>query len=109
MNIGVLGTGVVGSAIASRLVGLGHEVKMGAREVGDETARLNGRTLKVAVEGVTPAWGRIRNSVPEEGRYLAEQDIETRATVACCESSVGRLSTSLTSAVSARLAGPSCM
>ena len=39
MNIGVLGTGVVGSAIASRLVGLGHEVKMGAREVGDEKAR----------------------------------------------------------------------
>ena len=29
--------------------------------LGDETARLNGRTLKVAVEGVTPAWGRIRN------------------------------------------------
>jgi ABC-type antimicrobial peptide transport system permease subunit len=50
--------------------------------LGDETARLNGRTLKVAVEGVTPAWGRIRNRVPAEGRYLAERDIETRATVA---------------------------
>ena len=39
MNVGVLGTGMVGSAIASRLVGLGHEVKMGSREAGNENAR----------------------------------------------------------------------
>ena len=39
MNVGVLGTGVVGSTIASRLVGLGHEVKMGSREAGNEKAR----------------------------------------------------------------------
>jgi len=39
MNVGVLGTGMVGSAIASRLVGLGHEVKMGSREAGNEKAR----------------------------------------------------------------------
>ena len=50
--------------------------------LGDETARINGRTLKVPVEGVTPAWGRIRNRVPELGRYLVERDLETRATVA---------------------------
>ncbi len=50
--------------------------------LGDETARINGRSLKVAVEGVTPAWGRIRNRVPAEGRYLVERDVETRATVA---------------------------
>ena len=50
--------------------------------LGDETARINGRTLKVPVEGVTPAWGRIRNRVPEVGRYLVERDVETRATVA---------------------------
>ena len=34
MKVGVLGTGTVGSAIASRLVALGHEVKMGSREAG---------------------------------------------------------------------------
>jgi putative ABC transport system permease protein len=50
--------------------------------LGDETARMNGQTLKVLVEGVTPAWGRIRNRDAEEGRYLAERDVETRATVA---------------------------
>ena len=31
---------------------------------------------------MTPAWGRIRNRVPAEGRYLVERDVETRATVA---------------------------
>ena len=50
--------------------------------LGDETARINGRTLKIPVEGVTPAWGRIRNRVPAAGRYLVERDVETRATVA---------------------------
>jgi predicted dinucleotide-binding enzyme len=39
MKIGVLGTGMVGEAIASRLVGLGHEVKMGARQAGNEKAQ----------------------------------------------------------------------
>jgi 8-hydroxy-5-deazaflavin:NADPH oxidoreductase len=38
-NVGVLGTGVVGSAIGSRLVVLGHEVRMGSREAGNENAR----------------------------------------------------------------------
>jgi putative ABC transport system permease protein len=50
--------------------------------LGDETARINGRSMKLAVEGVTPAWGRIRNRVPAAGRYLVERDVETRATVA---------------------------
>jgi predicted dinucleotide-binding enzyme len=39
MKIGVLGTGMVGSALASRLVELGHEVRMGAREAGNAKAR----------------------------------------------------------------------
>jgi 8-hydroxy-5-deazaflavin:NADPH oxidoreductase len=39
MNVGVLGTGMVGSAIASRLVELGHAVMMGSREAGNEKAR----------------------------------------------------------------------
>jgi len=30
---------MVGNAIASRLVGLGHEVQMGSREAGNEKAR----------------------------------------------------------------------
>lgn len=38
MKIGVLGTGEVGQAIASRLSGLGHSVKMGSRTRGNDKA-----------------------------------------------------------------------
>jgi predicted dinucleotide-binding enzyme len=38
MKIGVLGTGPVGQAIATRLVELGHEVTMGARDAANEKA-----------------------------------------------------------------------
>src|SRR5712692_4416581 len=38
MKIGVLGTGMVGQAVAGKLAALGHEVKMGAREAGNEKA-----------------------------------------------------------------------
>jgi predicted dinucleotide-binding enzyme len=39
MKIGVLGTGTVGAAVATKLVEIGHEVRMGAREAGNEKAR----------------------------------------------------------------------
>jgi predicted dinucleotide-binding enzyme len=38
MQIGVLGTGPVGQAIATRLVELGHDVTMGSRDPANETA-----------------------------------------------------------------------
>lgn len=38
MKIGVFGTGMVGTTIASKLVELGHEVKMGSRTAGNEKA-----------------------------------------------------------------------
>ncbi|MDQ3587594.1 MAG: NAD(P)-binding domain-containing protein [Actinomycetota bacterium] len=38
MRFGVLGTGVVGRTIATKLVGLGHEVWMGSRVAGNESA-----------------------------------------------------------------------
>jgi len=38
MKIAVLGTGMVGSTIATKLVELGHEVKMGSRQAGGEKA-----------------------------------------------------------------------
>lgn len=38
MKIGVLGTGMVGKAIASKLVALGHDVKMGSRSATNENA-----------------------------------------------------------------------
>jgi len=38
-SYGVLGTGVVGQALAGRLAGLGHEVRMGTRDVAESRAR----------------------------------------------------------------------
>ncbi len=38
MKFGVLGTGMVGRSIALRLVSLGHEVRMGSRQAGNEAA-----------------------------------------------------------------------
>jgi predicted dinucleotide-binding enzyme len=38
MKIAVLGTGMVGNAIASKLVALGHDVKMGSRTANNEKA-----------------------------------------------------------------------
>ena len=39
MRIGVLGTGMVGGAIGTKLVQLGHEVRMGSRSAGGAKAR----------------------------------------------------------------------
>ena len=39
MRIAMLGTGVVGQALGSGLIGLGHEVMMGSRDAGNEKAR----------------------------------------------------------------------
>jgi predicted dinucleotide-binding enzyme len=38
MKIGILGTGMVGNAIGTKLVQLGHEVRMGSRTAGNEKA-----------------------------------------------------------------------
>jgi predicted dinucleotide-binding enzyme len=38
VNIGVLGTGVVGQTIATKLVALGHDVMMGSRDAANPTA-----------------------------------------------------------------------
>jgi predicted dinucleotide-binding enzyme len=39
MRIGILGTGMVGQAIGTRLTELGHDVRMGSREPGNEKSR----------------------------------------------------------------------
>jgi predicted dinucleotide-binding enzyme len=38
MKIGVLGTGMVGATIATKLIELGQEVMMGSRNAGGEKA-----------------------------------------------------------------------
>jgi predicted dinucleotide-binding enzyme len=39
MKVGILGTGDVGKALGKAFIALGHEVKLGAREAGNEKAR----------------------------------------------------------------------
>src|SRR2546421_4927507 len=38
MKLGVLGTGVAGRTLATKLVELGHQVRMGSRSAGNEAA-----------------------------------------------------------------------
>jgi predicted dinucleotide-binding enzyme len=54
MRIGVLGTGMVGQAIGTKLVELGHEVRMGSRQAGNESA---------------VAWAAAAGELASEGRF----------------------------------------
>lgn len=44
-RFGVLGTGIVGRMLASKLVSLGHDVRMGSRQAGNEKENLAGKIL----------------------------------------------------------------
>jgi 8-hydroxy-5-deazaflavin:NADPH oxidoreductase len=63
MKIGVLGTGMVGNAIASKLVALGHEVMMGSRTSDNAKARIwaetAGPTGRVGTFTETSAFGEL--------------------------------------------------
>ncbi len=39
MRIGILGTGVVGKTLGTKLVQLGHDVRMGSRKAGNDKAK----------------------------------------------------------------------
>ncbi len=63
MKIGVLGTGIVGNTIASKLVQLGHEVKMGSRTVNNpkatEWASVNGSKASQGTFADAATFGEI--------------------------------------------------
>ena len=63
MKIGVLGTGMVGSAIASKLVALGHEVMMGSRTADNAKATTWAKTAgargQVGTFADTAAFGEV--------------------------------------------------
>ncbi len=63
MKIGVLGTGMVGNAIASKLVALGHEVMMGSRTSDNPQARTWAKTAgprgRVGIFAETSAFGEL--------------------------------------------------
>jgi 8-hydroxy-5-deazaflavin:NADPH oxidoreductase len=54
MKIGVLGTGMVGSTLATKLAELGHEVKMGSRQPGNEKAVAPTRQARTPARGPSP-------------------------------------------------------
>lgn len=54
MNIGILGTGIVGQTIGNRLIELGHEVKMGSRLANNDAAR---------------AWTKVAGKQASHGTY----------------------------------------
>ena len=63
MKIGVLGTGMVGNALATKLVQLGHEVMMGSRtassEAGLQWQRSVGGTARLGTFAEAAAFGEI--------------------------------------------------
>ncbi|MGD0690566.1 MAG: NAD(P)-binding domain-containing protein [Candidatus Bathyarchaeia archaeon] len=63
MKLGVLGTGMVGNTIATKLVQLGHEVKMGSRTAGNEKAvqwaKANGAKASNGTFAETAEFGEI--------------------------------------------------
>lgn len=63
MQIGVLGTGNVGGRLGSKLVALGHEVKMGSRTAGNakavEWARANGPSASVGTFAEAAKFGEV--------------------------------------------------
>ena len=65
MKLGVLGTGVVGQTIGSKLVALGHEVVMGAREAGNPKA-----AEWVAKAGPGAAHGTFADAAAAAGELL---------------------------------------
>ncbi|HJS57656.1 MAG TPA: ABC transporter permease [Vicinamibacteria bacterium] len=66
-----------------RLIDAGKELLEGAAPVvfSRETALLNGRSLTLNVEGITPAYSTIRNRNVEQGRYIVDRDVQELATV----------------------------
>ncbi len=63
MKIGILGTGMVGSAIGSKLIQIGHEVKMGSRTPDNKAAAewvgVNGRNATQGTFAETASFGEI--------------------------------------------------
>ena len=66
-----------------RLIDEGRELLEGAAPVvfSRETALVNGRNLTLNVEGITPAYSRIRNRTVKNGRYIVDRDVEELAPV----------------------------
>lgn len=63
MNVGIFGTGMVGAAIGTKMIQLGHKVKMGSRAAGNpkavEWAEANGADASQGAFADAAAWGEL--------------------------------------------------
>ena len=63
MNVGILGTGMVGATIATKMIQLGHKVKMGSRAAGNEKAlewaKANGANASQGAFADAAAFGEL--------------------------------------------------
>ncbi|HEY0708723.1 MAG TPA: NAD(P)-binding domain-containing protein [Polyangia bacterium] len=75
LNFGVLGTGVVGQTLGSKLIALGHHVRMGARQAGNDKAA---------------AWTRAAGPRASEGSFADAASFGT--VIFNCTSGAGTLS-----------------
>lgn len=77
MKIGVFGTGMVGNAIASKLVALGHEVMMGSRTSDNAKARTWAMTAgpkgRVGTFAETAVFGELLFNCTQGTGSLGEQ------------------------------------
>jgi predicted dinucleotide-binding enzyme len=75
MKIAVLGTGMVGNAIATKLVELGHDVKMGSRKAGNpkaaDWAKANGAKASEGSFADAAAFGELAFNCTAGGVSLA--------------------------------------
>ena len=74
MNIGVLGTGMVGRTIGGRLIELGHRVRLGSRSAGNEKAaewvRTAGDRASAGAFADAAAFGEVVFNCTEGGRSI---------------------------------------
>jgi hypothetical protein len=81
MRIGVLGTGMVGQSLATRLVELGHDVTMGARDATNEKAtQWAARGAAAGTPGISPAVAAGRASAGTFGDAARHGEIVVNAT-----------------------------
>lgn len=75
MKIGVFGTGMVGNAIATKLVQMGHDVRMGSRGAGNEKAvawvKANGARASEGTFADSAAFGELLFNCTSGGASLA--------------------------------------
>jgi predicted dinucleotide-binding enzyme len=76
MNIAVLGTGIVGETIASRLVELGHVVRMGSRTANNDKAAAWAASQAVSAGGTLQGYLSAAGAGDQYASYWTQQEVQ---------------------------------